>query len=255
MKKKLLITLGCSFTEGVGCYDYSLIDKPTREYTEEDISFVHKHSVQKFLEESWGSQLQDMLGYDDFLNLGVGNASNSHSAKLLFDSYLLESDLNDSEVLVIWLMTYSHRKSFYTDGFDKVYSHGNIIHDEIAKVQNRDDTTKEDLFYLKSVYNFCKNKGWKFLFSHVEGQTFDLIQEELKRITNDNIFINEKFMTCALPSEKSSKICPHPNKLGYKDIVIQMMDWIEKNNPQLISDKKPNKVFKRRIKNLYNTDE
>ena len=62
-------------------------------------------------------------------------------------------------------------------------------------------------------------------------------------------------MTCELPSEKSSKICPHPNKLGYKDMVNQMMDWIGKNNPQLISDKKPNKVFKRRITNFYNADE
>ena len=85
----------------------------------------------------------------------------------------------------------------------------------------------------------------EIFISHVEGETFDLLQEELKRITDDNIFINEKFMKCALQVKNHIS---SSNKLGYKDIVIQMMNWIEKNNPQLISDKNQTKFLKEELK-------
>ena len=71
---KVLITLGCSFTEGVGCYDYTGLSKKELE-TLKKMTFYdsfYKKNLDNFLYGSWGSQLQEMIGASTFYNFGKG---------------------------------------------------------------------------------------------------------------------------------------------------------------------------------------
>ena len=247
-KPRLLITMGCSFTEGVGCFDYSILEKDVSEYTEGDKEYVHNNSLRYMLNNSWGSQLQEMLNYESFLNLGKGNASNSESAKLLFDKYY-DNYFSQYEVLVIWLMSYSHRLSYYSGGHPKIYSHNNIIHDEVSKIQSNLDAGLEDLFYLRAVQSHADSKGWKFLFSHVEGETLKVFRKYYKHQIPR--FIDLKLFTSGLPPEKTSKICPHPNEIGYRDLATNIYDWIHEYRGELISGNEVTDYYKERDSQYY----
>ena len=66
MKKKVLITIGCSFTEGVGCYDYTKLPtgKSVNDLSDTEFSKYYGSQLDNFLEGSWGTQLAKLLNYD-----------------------------------------------------------------------------------------------------------------------------------------------------------------------------------------------
>ena len=69
MKPKLLITLGCSLTEGVGCYNLDLLPKnPNQDYFL-DLK-LEKHS-KRFLKYGWPNVLGNHLNYDLVINMVV----------------------------------------------------------------------------------------------------------------------------------------------------------------------------------------
>ena len=83
MKKKLLITLGCSCTEGVGCYDLSInpekltyLKLPPKEL---------RLTRQRFHRLGWPNRVGRKINADKVLNLGVGGSSNSAHLKLFDD--------------------------------------------------------------------------------------------------------------------------------------------------------------------------
>jgi hypothetical protein len=71
MKKKLLITLGCSYTEGVGCYESRFLEnnnpKPGIFWPD-----AYEGSRARFHAEGWPAKLQKLLNYDHLINLGKG---------------------------------------------------------------------------------------------------------------------------------------------------------------------------------------
>ena len=74
--------MGCSMTQGVGCYDTSTFDyeevkgwnfnKPETSKNFKDVRSINKKNEKRFLKYSWGSILQEKLKYDNFVNMGIG---------------------------------------------------------------------------------------------------------------------------------------------------------------------------------------
>ena len=161
--KNVLITVGCSFTEGVGCYDYSsLNNKNPNDLSEKEFQKYYQTQLDNFLMGSWGTHLQKMLRYDLHINCGIGGSSNSHQIKNFMDTMDSWPDLSKSNVLVIWQMTYSHRFSFYhlgapiTFGYDNNdinhSKHSNFIKEFIMNMSDTEfdrDMGFESLFYLR----------------------------------------------------------------------------------------------------------
>jgi hypothetical protein len=88
MKKKLLITLGCPLTEGVGCYDTATIPPDmVNMLKHEKFSEVYDMNRERFHKFSWPSYLQKQLNYDFLINLGLGASSTSGNLKVWFEKY------------------------------------------------------------------------------------------------------------------------------------------------------------------------
>jgi len=247
--KNILITLGCSFTHGDGCYDYSILEQSpfnSREYSklnDTEKQLFYQLNQNNFLNKGWPSQLQEMLGFDELYNLGIGGAANSQSVKIFMDE-LYYRDFENSNVVVIWLHGFHHRISFYNDGVVKSYSHDSKLHNEyIREISDiNTDTRLETYFYLKLMKELCNNKNWKFLYTSIKSNDIQYFNEYYH-----NDILLDNFMNISIPwpvnKSNKSKICAHPNELGYTDIAKTIYDWIQ------VSDIKiPNKHIDSYIK-------
>jgi hypothetical protein len=253
--KNVLITVGCSFTEGVGCYDYSsLNNKNPHDLSVKEHEKYYGTQLDNFLMGSWGTHLQKMLRYDLHINCGIGGSSNSHQIKNFMDTMASWPDLSKSNVLVIWQMTYPHRFSFYknsspqTFGFnnqDKFsHNHSNFIKEFIMNMSNTDfdrDMAFESLFYLRCMRDICKVNGYNFLFSTVGEPTFEgIIKNYLDKNTLEN-FIKiydekeDEFVSpLAYGFARGKAHCGHPISDGYKDMAEQYRKWIRNHRNELL---------------------
>lgn len=262
---KVLITLGCSFTEGVGCYDYTEIsEKQLQVYkkTTYDKEFYTKN-LDNFLYGSWGSQLQEMLGASTFYNIGMGGDSNSGQSKKLYD-YMDLLDLKDKDVMVVWLMTYPQRFSFYkngiprTVGFDVLDSDtpaGKMVDGYIKHIEEDYDfnTICEQYYYLRTVAELCKNRNFKFGWTSVEHETSlkvlsPLLDSYLSKTLLKNQIHGYSFIQDLLNrdnhEEKMSLICGHPNKIGYKEVATRFFSALVDMYPSFVRYKLEEKYNK-----------
>ena len=96
MKPKLLITLGCSWTEGVGCYVPSVYYNASTAVTFNDIepliSKYHDKNKKNFHEFGWPNRLGKKLAFDKVINLGVGGSSNSTAVKIIYE-FIEQNDI------------------------------------------------------------------------------------------------------------------------------------------------------------------
>lgn len=252
MKKKLLITMGCSFTEGVGCYDPStipsdMVDRMKHPKVEE----VYINNKKRFHEFSWPSHLQKLINYDALINLGFGGSSTSGNVKVWFEKYYDKNFTDEFDVLLIWLLPAPSRFSFYRSGSimninpalnKNVYNvHSYDLGKEYAKFIDdvELDPILEQIFYLKVMEEHFKSKKFNFLYSTFDNERHKFFEKlhnsEFRMVFEENLFPNfEKH------PEMKSLICDHPNELGYKYISEQIFNWIQKNKPELISTSEPN---------------
>lgn len=251
-KPKLLITLGCSFTEGVGCYDPKTLVKNNVNQNIHDMLYMKNKN--RFHEYSWPSQLQKMLNYDELINLGLGGSSTSGNLKVFFEKY---RDVNFSEkydVLIIWFVPQSSRFSFYRNGHVV-----NIMPSMNRNVYNRYtyklgleyinfignlnlDPTLDQLFYIKVMEDHCKLKNYNFLFTLT-----DPISENLYNKLYDGkcIMLNGK---SPLPNvyenpHLKSLACDHPNEKGYEIVAQTFFNWIHENRNDLLSSHIPTRFI------------
>ncbi len=253
MKKKLLITLGCSLTEGVGCYDTATIPPDmVNMLKHEKFSEVYDMNRERFHKFSWPSYLQKQLNYDFLINLGLGASSTSGNLKVWFEKYYDKNFSNEFDVLIIWLLPEASRFSFYRNSYVKniipytrLYSFNSddyYIGKEYLKFikETELDTMLEQTFYLKIFEEHCKFNNYNFLYTPVDytrNKFFNnFYNTENRMIFNDSILPNfSKY-----PSMKSL-ICNHPNELGYDYVSNKMFEWIQLNRPELISTNIPTK--------------
>ena len=227
MKKRLLITLGCSFTEGVGCYGNH------NELLGDDGCERFRKRFHKY---SWPAQLVKLLNYDKLINLGYGGSSTSGQIKVFMQKYEHEY-FKDYEVLCLWFLSEPTRLSFYNDGHVKNVQVTNPTDMLFTKgyLQQISDITKDplldQLFYVKSMAQICMNKNWNFLTFHTDSSMIGHIKE----FDKNNYWLHDSYLS-DLDDSKLSNICSHPNEKGYELIANKIYNNIKDKNPNLINN-------------------
>jgi len=230
-KENLLITLGCSWTHGVGSYDAGCLEQFRRgEISQADL-YNTSYYAGAFYEGAWPKFLAELLDYD-LINLGVSGDSNSASAKRL----IVECDESEAfnkirdrykKVTVIWLITETSRFSFYSDHYLVSYNNnspGRIFLDYVDEVYKHEhDGDLETKFYVKSVESYCKGNGFNFVY----GSAFvpnNAVKNIYDSDRNIHKFIDQPAMANYLDFTNPDIIshCNHPTPTGYKTLATKL---------------------------------
>jgi len=237
-----LITLGCSFSEGVGCYDLELLDNYKSVI---DGEYVEKNK-DNFLKGSIGSNLQNKFGYEKYINYAYGGSSNLGQFFNFFNNLP-----TDDDVTILWQITFYLRKATVTNKEIKDYTLKDewvhlLYESKIKEYDNEiyqsslldDDDRIEISYYIKIMKEFCKLRGWKFY-------TWFWENGEYRKVGD----INEQIKDCIIPFNKEplseddtyQKFTEdgHPNEKGYQkisDTLIRSIDTFIRDFP------KPNKT-------------
>lgn len=241
-----LITLGCSLTEGVGCYDYSLMlntdtYKGLQPGTPEFDRFYHLNRP-NFHTKGWPAQLGKMLGYDNLINLGFGGSSTSGQVKTLFER---KEELNikawPKTTTLIWLLSEPARISFYSGGGITNYNMSNIKDDFFYKYvteisHDNTDMFLEQIFYIKCVEEFCENNNINLLIFHSRNEFVNALKNyyDSKHLHSIHslMFLGERKEKET--RELYSRICDHPSEKGYGILANKMFEYIKTNKKEII---------------------
>lgn len=222
----LLISMGDSWTYGVGCYADSALEQLARK--EIKIDELYPLSLDSFAEGCWPKQLTNKLGWD-LINLSTGGSSNSGQAKILFDSIPDDLYKKYDNVFVIWLLSDPYRLSFYANNQVESYSNNTKIYKMAIKTSKRTDKDAEleTNFYVKCVEKFCKSNAYKFLFGN--GWRDAYILESLNNHkSNMHKSLKYKSFKNYVPKNMYS-FCGHPNIHGYTFIMDEIYNLITNN--------------------------
>lgn len=264
MKPKLLITLGCSLTKGYGSWDYSIVPGTQKiwNYEYPQIKNFEELHEDIFLKNSWPYKLQRKLGFDKLLNFGINGSSVSEQAKA-FSEKMIDENFEDYDVTLIWLVTFSDRISFYKGG--EIQSYNSYSDTDLYKeyineiIWLETDTRLEMISYIKLIREICRGKKWNFLFSTADVYEEPFISEYYKKSIEENIYIpqiGKTIINMLGKSELSSRICDHPNQLGYTILCDKIYQWIRLNKPEYLNETTPEKyeseIYKKSIFNRFN---
>jgi hypothetical protein len=253
MKKKLLITLGCSFTEGVGCYNPELVLKLKAGIIDrselEDLSFDRFHA------NSWPPRLQKKLNYDHLINIGKGGSGESYQFKRFIEEFGGQDLSEEYEVLVCWLQQPPGRLSFYRAGLLTTIHPSNpkpfYDEDYLGKayamfIREIDlDMCLEQVMHIKAIRDICVGRKYKFLIfpgfmtkdyvAHLS--KFLDVPEDMSKYYHTLHESNGNL----LPQLNSMKslICDHPNEKGYEFIAHNMFKIILLHDPEIINNAAP----------------
>jgi len=238
MKKKLLITLGCSYTEGVGCYGD--IDPNDENLTKNDESIL----TDRYHRYGWPLSLAKKLRYDKLINLGIRGSSTSGQIKKFFEIYYKE-EFEDYDVTVIWLLSQPTRISFYSHGLitnlqpylpikglEHLAAKESIATSYIDFIEDIDtDPILEQIFFIKCMEQYCENKNHSLLLIHTEL----LADSLLKYYHPSNYYLSPNPFSVLddLDTETDYAVCHHPNEHGYEKISKNIFKLIENNYPSL----------------------
>ena len=250
MKKKLLITMGCSWTEGYGCYHESTIPnkvKKNRNIKGFNLGQIQSQNLDRFHEFGWPVRLAKKLGYDKLINLGLGGSSTSGQLKRYYESYY-DENFEEYDVTIIWLLTHPTRFSFYTQyavydimpAVQELNNLGHIEKDSLAQKYleyTHDwqvDSTLEQLFHIKSMEQLCQNRNFKLIISHTDVKADAL----LKYYYDSTIYLNPipgSILEILDVNTEQSYICNHPNEIGYEKLANFMYRQITRYHYDVIN--------------------
>jgi len=234
----LLITLGDSWTQGVGCYEPELKQKMLNdELTRQELFLA---SFNRFAEHSWPVHTARHLNAE-VKNLAMGGDANSASVKRLLmgkhDQYI-----NYQNVVVVFLMTDPARFSFYNSvdapGLIQSFMPGSPHpgHEQFLGhflehcLHHPDDEILEMVFYLKVVEHFCKAQGYHFYYGsafYKDMKKFHGVYPKSRALIHpDHSCIAEMV---ELDSILMSDICHHPNEHGYQKIGDYIGEYIRQD--------------------------
>ena len=269
--------MGCSMTQGVGCYDTSTFDidevkgwenfklnfnKPKTYKNFKDIRLINKKNEKRFLEYSWGSILQEKLKYDCFINMGIGGSSTSGQVKLFYEKLSYLKSLVEYDVLLVWLLPVPYRFSFYTKGTNADVMPGSHAWHEKTNYSKIDDayikfiedlwydSFLEQKFYKDIIKLSAEHLGFKFLYTSVVDQVNNPCISLFNSMFEDdcNLSLLNKEPLC--PSEDKNPelfsvlMCHHPNEKGYKLIGEGIFERIKLYDSSLLNNITPNSYFK-----------
>jgi hypothetical protein len=214
-----LVTLGCSFTLGQGCYgdlDISKIDIEKYPYYS-----LHKDD---FLSGSIGRNLQEHYGYETYYNYAQGGASNE-SQLLMFFRNQDQVDIDDDNVVVLWQGTFPWREFCVTENvvdavpFNLIEQRMKFRYD-FENTSPEDDIMRESILYFNVMKEYCKARGWKFFIWFWEQNHNDY--RRLSHILNDNIIP----ISFELNNTSDISFEGHPNEIGYKKVSDSLIEGI-----------------------------
>lgn len=235
--ENLLITIGDSWTEGVGCYSDELLFEYQNRKIDLD-QLTHRGKIEgTFNTGSWAYQLSNDIGYD-LLNLGEGGTANSWSAKKLINDFDNDYLSKYNNVIVIWLLSEPSRFSFYCQNNlaswmpaypSNVGATQRFLRSYFEEVNpSFEDDVKETKFYVKAVDSFCKARGYKFAYgaAFTEFSGFENVSNNLHNFTsykNFNVLLSN--------IDKRALFAPdqHPNQLGYQYIGTEIAKILRNN--------------------------
>ena len=223
-----LVTLGCSFTMGDGCYDLSLGD-----YENDYISFRDKN-MDNFLHNSIGSNIQKYYGFKNFINYGYGGSSNVSQYLKFFENLP-----DDDNVSILWQLTFNERKFYLKnqrtmDGGTHMnwvieYYKQKMVEYSMDEHQIRVDDISEYSLYINALNEFCKSKNWNLLvYSWQDG--LDSMHKEKFSYLSDIIIPFKNPIDTFDKTLLSPLGDGHPNADGYKIISNKLVETINKNN-------------------------
>jgi len=175
-KPKLLITLGCSFTEGVGCYDEYTYEEVKESKEPIEILIQKYRNRNRFHELGWPNRLAKKLKYDKIINFGKGGSSTSGQLKIFIEN-IKSVNLGEYDVTIIWLLTEPSRFSIYANGRVVDYSshETNIpIVNEYYKITDEFDYLCEQVFLIRNMINFCKLNNIVFYYDFWSNRIYNL---------------------------------------------------------------------------------
>jgi len=216
--EKVLITLGDSFTEGVGCYLPDLY----QEYIAGNISErdLYTNSTPHWQKVNWANLLGPRVGRTT-INLAHGGDGNSTQAKKF---YALTDLPESNDVVVIWTLSYPERFSFYSGGKLENYSI-NSLDEPIARAYFETvytgliDAHKETAYYLSSVRALCQSRGWKFYYISAWDLQSDF--DKIISFPKNNLIERIRPADCLkqwlrMWTPKWQSHCQHPNEASHR---------------------------------------
>ena len=244
MKKNLLITLGCSFTEGVGCYDPAL--NPNKVLVYDLPPEAKKITIERFHERGWPNEVGRRLGFNKVLNLGLGGTANEGHLKVFVDKFIpqVRKLSKDYNLYLIWLMTIPNRIGLFTE-------------DDITRIIPANGGTKYQYYDIEKAYlrdlkriNFAPIRDQvhlmklsEFMFKALNiNYVFASWSEDFIEVYN---FYTSPNMLTPFPSfvpysRKPNMIsiaCTHPNEEGYKFMADSMITSLKTYHPHFVHDK------------------
>ena len=226
-----LITLGCSFSQGMGCHNIELYNSyNVSNYSELPPSYYNK--IKEFvLTNSIGKHLQDKFGFREYHNYAHSGSSNQ-SQVLKFFTNLPEGPDNT----IVWQITVYDRKPI---PHDNVFLDGHLNSSKWVNEYYKDILTRieggsqfiddversEAAMYINIIREYCKVKNWNFyIWFWIKGES----EKMLKKFPH--------FKDCIIPYDNPSfdefesytDITGdyHPNEFGYKHIADNLIETI-----------------------------
>lgn len=241
MKKNLLITLGCSVTEGEGCYKPDLLKKVLDEKGVRLGDVVLSNGEKELFEEEfhkqgWPNRVGKKLGFDKVLNLGYRGTSNFSHLEIFLNRILpIISELKkEYNISLIWMLTELHRISHLTNE-GKFF---NIMpHLERSKIEKgyfkllveRKINLEQDFSYLLTMS--------EILFKSFEIEFLITSWSPSLKYLYDNYrtdyFLTPKYSRVSFPKDPNytSLICNHPNRKGYEYIANWIVEMVDNYHP------------------------
>jgi hypothetical protein len=234
-RENLLITLGDSWTEGVGCYHPKLEHQFFKKKIDKQHLYLESRKDGFFGRGSWPFQLSTILN-TDLINLGIGGDSNSASAKRFIHDFDRLEHIRSKykKITVIWLLSDPNRFSFYTrqvlNNFlpnlddssasfvKKYFQHANI--DPL-------DSILETSFYVHAVYWFCKANGLNFVYGSAFSDLSSL--KQICKVPGNIHQHTEKSSMNNYLTQSMHAFCNHPNTTGYYTIAAEIKKILELN--------------------------
>lgn len=234
---RLLITIGDSWTQGVGCYEPDLREKFQQgQATMQDLFLGSFHRFSLF---SWPRYTAQHLNAE-LKNLAMGGDANSAAAKRLLLNP--ETYTKYDDVIVVFLLTDPARFSFFNsvDAPELLQSFSpaqpNPDQQKFCEMflqhclGGAEDELLEMAFYLRSVEHFCKSQGYKFYY----GSAFYKEMEQFHKWypkTTSCVHPNHSCIADLVEPDTTmmSDICHHPNELGYQYIGNFIGEYIKQD--------------------------
>jgi len=244
MKKHLLITLGDSWTVGVGCGTSALgIRLPQTFSSEEDYTTYVTEINKRQDMYGWSRLCANLLDYD-LINLSMAGWSNSGLVKKVI------SDIQNTtyktiyeKVVFVYLLTDPYRFGVFTNkGITNISPRGlksidNTLYlpkkealeipvgtDEViweSYINNMipEGAVSETIFSLICMEHFCKSCGYDFYWGTAFTPHQELsIYSKVNNCLHYNEFDDFRSMILKKCGLKGFSSCKHPNELGYQEM-------------------------------------